>query len=58
MNRGMGEDEAEVQLDKVVVIFRYLQDKDVFENFYKVSYNNNNYYYHSLQIACSMRACI
>jgi Cullin family len=33
----MGEDEAEVQLDKVVVIFRYLQDKDVFENFYKVS---------------------
>jgi Cullin family len=36
----MGEDEAEVQLDKVVVIFRYLQDKDVFENFYKVSQFN------------------
>jgi cullin 3 len=27
--------ELEQQLDKVIVIFRYLQDKDVFENFYK-----------------------
>jgi Cullin family len=33
----MGEDEAEAHLEKVVVIFRYLQDKDVFENFYKVT---------------------
>jgi cullin 3 len=33
--RGMGEDEAETRLDKVIVIFRYLQDKDIFENFYK-----------------------
>ncbi|CAM9354291.1 unnamed protein product [Phaeothamnion confervicola] len=34
--RGMGEAEAEQQLEKVLVIFRYLQDKDVFENFYKI----------------------
>ncbi|CAN0345890.1 unnamed protein product, partial [Discosporangium mesarthrocarpum] len=33
--RGMAEDQAEEMLDKVVVIFRYLQDKDVFQNFYK-----------------------
>lgn len=29
------DDQLEQQLDKVIVIFRYLQDKDVFENFYK-----------------------
>ncbi len=33
--KGMSESDVEDQLDKVVVIFRYLQDKDVFENFYK-----------------------
>ncbi|CAN0573976.1 unnamed protein product, partial [Ectocarpus sp. 12 AP-2014] len=33
--RGMAEDQAEAMLEKVIVIFRYLQDKDVFENFYK-----------------------
>ena len=27
--------QAEAMLEKVIVIFRYLQDKDVFENFYK-----------------------
>ncbi|CAM9533464.1 unnamed protein product [Chrysoparadoxa australica] len=34
--RGVGEADAEQQLEKVIVIFRYLQDKDVFENFYKM----------------------
>jgi len=33
--RGCSEDEVEARLDKVIVIFRYLQDKDVFENYYK-----------------------
>jgi cullin 3 len=33
--RGLSEEDVESRLDKVVVIFRYLQDKDVFENFYK-----------------------
>mmetsp|Transcript_16824 Transcript_16824/g.22614 ORF Transcript_16824/g.22614 Transcript_16824/m.22614 type:complete len:732 (-) Transcript_16824:417-2612(-) len=33
--RGLSESEADSQLDKVIVIFRYLQDKDIFENFYK-----------------------
>jgi cullin 3 len=33
--KGMGEREAEAKLDKVIVIFRYLMDKDIFENFYK-----------------------
>jgi cullin 3 len=32
---GMSEDVAEQKLDQVVVIFRYLHDKDVFEDFYK-----------------------
>jgi len=33
--RGLGEEQVEERLSKVIVIFRYLQDKDVFENFYK-----------------------
>jgi cullin 3 len=33
--KGMNEEEADAQLEKVIVIFRYLQDKDVFESFYK-----------------------
>uniref|UniRef100_A0A7S2W0A7 Cullin family profile domain-containing protein n=1 Tax=Rhizochromulina marina TaxID=1034831 RepID=A0A7S2W0A7_9STRA len=33
--KGMSEDEADAHLEKVIVIFRYLQDKDIFENFYK-----------------------
>ena len=33
--KGLSESEADAQLEKVIVIFRYLQDKDVFENFYK-----------------------
>ncbi len=33
--RGLGEDEMETQLDKVVMIFQFLQDKDVFENYYR-----------------------
>ncbi len=33
--RGLGEDEMEIQLDKVVMIFQFLQDKDVFENYYR-----------------------
>jgi len=34
--RGMGEEEADSQLEKIILIFRYLQDKDVFENYYKI----------------------
>jgi len=33
--KGLTEDEADVKLDKAVVIFRYLNDKDIFENFYR-----------------------
>eukprot|EP00475_Leptophrys_vorax_P035106 TRINITY_DN57500_c0_g2_i2.p1 TRINITY_DN57500_c0_g2~~TRINITY_DN57500_c0_g2_i2.p1 ORF type:complete len:512 (-),score=153.39 TRINITY_DN57500_c0_g2_i2:54-1589(-) len=32
---GMSEDVAEQKLDQVVTVFRYLHDKDVFEDFYK-----------------------
>mmetsp|Transcript_11867 Transcript_11867/g.24023 ORF Transcript_11867/g.24023 Transcript_11867/m.24023 type:complete len:768 (-) Transcript_11867:48-2351(-) len=35
--KGCGEQEADERLDKAVTIFRYLQDKDVFESFYKAS---------------------
>lgn len=35
--KGVSEEETEARLDKVIVIFRFLQDKDVFENFYKKS---------------------
>lgn len=35
--RTMQEDETVEQLDKVIQIFRYLQDKDVFEGFYTTS---------------------
>lgn len=33
--RGTSEDEVEKTLDKVVMLFRYLQEKDVFEKYYK-----------------------
>lgn len=33
--RGTSEDEVEAMLDKVVMLFRYLQEKDVFEKYYK-----------------------
>lgn len=33
--KGFSETEVDAQLEKVIAIFRYLQDKDVFENFYK-----------------------
>lgn len=33
--KGATEADVESKLDDVIVIFRYLQDKDVFENFYK-----------------------
>jgi cullin 3 len=33
--KGANEQEVDVMLDKSMVIFRYLQDKDVFENFFK-----------------------
>lgn len=33
--KGLSETEVDAQLEKVIAIFRYLQDKDVFENFYK-----------------------
>ena len=35
--KGCGEQEADERLDKAVTIFRYLQDKDIFESFYKAS---------------------
>lgn len=34
--KGITEDEVERKLDKVIVLFRYLSDKDIFENFYKI----------------------
>ncbi|KAG5188131.1 Cullin [Tribonema minus] len=34
--RGVPEHEVDRQLEKVIVIFRYLQDKDIFENFHKI----------------------
>lgn len=33
--KGMSEDEVEETLDKVMMLFRYLQEKDVFEKYYK-----------------------
>ena len=33
--KGMTEHEAEERLDRVIVIFRFLSDKDIFEEFYK-----------------------
>lgn len=35
--KGMSESEINERLDKVIQIFRYLQDKDIFEGFYKNS---------------------
>lgn len=35
--KGMTEGEINDKLDKVIQIFRYLQDKDIFEGFYKNS---------------------
>lgn len=33
--KGMSEDDIEVVLDKAIMLFRYLQEKDVFEKYYK-----------------------
>jgi len=33
--KGVNEEDAELILDKVMMLFRYLQDKDVFEKYYK-----------------------
>eukprot|EP00891_Asterochloris_glomerata_P001669 jgi/Astpho2/1669/e_gw1.00032.27.1_t len=33
--KGMNEDETEDVLDKVMMLFRYLQEKDIFEKYYK-----------------------
>ncbi|GAV72337.1 Cullin domain-containing protein/Cullin_Nedd8 domain-containing protein [Cephalotus follicularis] len=33
--RGVSEEEVELVLDKVMMLFRYLQEKDVFEKYYK-----------------------
>jgi len=35
--KGLSENETNEQLDKVIQIFRYLLDKDIFEGFYKNS---------------------
>jgi cullin 3 len=35
--KGLNEIEINEQLDKVIQIFRYLQDKDIFEGFYKTA---------------------
>lgn len=34
--KGVSEEDVEVVLDKVMALFRYLQEKDVFEKYYKV----------------------
>lgn len=33
--KGLSEDDIEGILDKVMMLFRYLQEKDVFEKYYK-----------------------
>jgi len=33
--KGLSEEEAEAVLDQVMTLFRYLQEKDVFEKYYK-----------------------
>ena len=33
--QGMSEDDIEVVLDKGIMLFRFLQEKDVFEKYYK-----------------------
>ncbi|KAG4958753.1 hypothetical protein JHK87_035386 [Glycine soja] len=33
--KGVGEEDVEILLDKVMMLFRYLQEKDVFEKYYK-----------------------
>nr|XP_043632849.1 cullin-3A-like [Erigeron canadensis] len=33
--KGVSEEDAEIVLDKVMMLFRYLQEKDVFEKYYK-----------------------
>ncbi|GAB2280287.1 hypothetical protein Dimus_014929 [Dionaea muscipula] len=33
--RGLSEEDVEIVLDKVMMLFRYLQEKDVFEKYYK-----------------------
>ncbi|KAL5152978.1 Cullin-3A [Glycine soja] len=33
--KGVGEEDVEIVLDKVMMLFRYLQEKDVFEKYYK-----------------------
>ncbi|OIV90285.1 hypothetical protein TanjilG_08322 [Lupinus angustifolius] len=33
--KGVGEEDVEVVLDKVMMLFRYLQEKDMFEKYYK-----------------------
>jgi len=35
LTQGMSEDDVEATLDKVMMLFRYLQEKDVFEKYYK-----------------------
>ena len=33
--KGASEDDVEAVLDRVMMLFRYLQEKDVFEKYYK-----------------------
>ena len=33
--KGSNEDEVDAMLDRVMMLFRYLQEKDVFEKYYK-----------------------
>ncbi|CAG9333871.1 unnamed protein product [Blepharisma stoltei] len=33
--KGMREENIDIQLDQIIILFRYISDKDVFENFYK-----------------------
>ncbi|KAF5769023.1 putative cullin [Helianthus annuus] len=38
--RGMSEADVEAVLDKVMMLFRYLQEKDVFEKYYNIWQND------------------
>lgn len=34
--KGLREEQIDAELDQVILLFRYLQDKDIFENYYKL----------------------
>ena len=50
--KGMTEGAIDEQLDKVIVIFRYLSDKDIFENFYKQHLSKRKFCALHIPISC------